>query len=157
MKRQFVSTCYLIHEGKFFLHFHKKHGRWLPPGGHLEENETPPEAARREVFEETGLEIAFISQENLWYDDWNGCSIERPFACLLEQIPAQGEEPAHEHIDFIFVAEPAGGNLTQGKWFSLDEVLAFKPHEEVFFDTQLMIQKLADQLKGLSANSFQKG
>lgn len=147
MKRQFVSTCYLIREEKFLLHFHKKHGKWLPPGGHLEENETPPEAARREVLEETGLEIAFILQENLWYDEWNGRSIERPFACLLEQIPARKNEPAHEHIDFIFIAQPVRGSLTQGKWFSLDEVLALKAHEEVFLDTQLMIQKLADQFK----------
>ena len=145
MKRQFVSTCYLISEGKFYLHFHKKHGKWLPPGGHLEENETPPETAKREVLEETGLEIAFIQQENLWYDDWNGHSIHRPFSCLLEQIPARGDEPAHEHIDFIFVAKPTGGTLTQGKWFTLEEIMAFKPHEEIFLDTQITIQKLANQ------------
>lgn len=142
MKRQFVSTCYVVDGEKFLLHFHKKHGKWLPPGGHLEENETPPEGARREVFEETGLEIAFIKQENLWYDQWNGHSIERPFLCLLEHIPKQGEEAAHQHIDMIFVARPIGGTLTDGKWMSLSEVLALEPHKEIFLDTQLVIERI---------------
>lgn len=143
MKRQFVSTCYLLDQRKFFLHFHEKHQKWLPPGGHLEENETPSEAARREVLEETGLEIAFIQEEHLVYDEWNGHSIPRPFACLLESIPQRGNEPAHEHIDCIFVARPTGGTLTQGRWFTLEEVMELKPHDEIFLDTQLVIQKLS--------------
>ena len=142
MKRQFVSTCYIVHENQFLLLFHLKHQKWLPPGGHLEEGETPPEAAKREVLEETGLEVEFIKQENVWVDEWNSKSIERPFSCLLEPIPARGEEPAHEHIDFIFIARPVGGNLIDGKWFSPEEVMALKTHEEIFFDTQETIQKL---------------
>ena len=32
-----------------------KAGLWGPPGGHLDEGETPEQAAERETFEETGL------------------------------------------------------------------------------------------------------
>ena len=146
MERQFVSTCYLIDKEKFLLLFHHKHQKWLPPGGHLERGETPPEAARREVLEETGLEIEFLLEENLWVEEWNARSIERPFSCLLEQIPARAGEPAHEHIDFIYVAQPTGGTLTDGRWFSLDEVEALKTHEEVFFDTQETIRQIANKV-----------
>lgn len=143
MKRQFVSTCYLIDQGKFLLHFHEKHQKWLPPGGHLEENETPPQAARREVFEETGLKIEFFEEEHLVYDQWNAHSIPRPFACLLETIPQRGKEPAHEHIDCIFVARPISGKLIQGFWFTLEEIMKLTPHKEIFLDTQIVIQKLS--------------
>ena len=144
MQRQFTSTCYLIDQEKFLLLFHKKHQKWLPPGGHLEENETPPETARREVLEETGLAIEFIREENIWVNEWNAKSIERPFSILLESIPTKGEEPAHEHIDFVYVAKPIGGTLIDGKWFSLEEVEALKTHEDVFFDTQEAIRTLAE-------------
>lgn len=39
------------------LHRHKRLGLWLQPGGHVEPGETPWEAARREVLEETGLQV----------------------------------------------------------------------------------------------------
>lgn len=105
----------------------------------MEANETPSEAARREVREETGLEIVFLHQENLWFEDWNAKSIERPFSCLLESVPAIGNEPAHQHIDFIFVAKPVGGTLTDGKWFTVNEMSEL----EVFPDTPKMAQTVA--------------
>ncbi|NGX37444.1 MAG: 8-oxo-dGTP diphosphatase [Chlamydiae bacterium] len=139
MIRQFVSTCYIVDQEKFLLLFHLKHKKWVAPGGHVEANETPSEAARREVREETGLEIVFLHQENLWFEDWNAKSIERPFSCLLESVPAIGNEPAHQHIDFIFVAKPVGGTLTDGKWFTVNEMSEL----EVFPDTPKMAQTVA--------------
>src|SRR5436190_16951651 len=38
------------------LHLHKRLGIWLQPGGHIHAGEMPWDAARREVFEETGLD-----------------------------------------------------------------------------------------------------
>lgn len=42
-------------EGRLLLHRHRRMGIWLQPGGHVEGAESPPEAAVREVLEETGL------------------------------------------------------------------------------------------------------
>lgn len=124
MERQFTATVYLFHEGKVLLHLHAKLGKWLPPGGHLEANETPPEAARREAREETGLEIEFIEQKNLKINAYNGVSFERPFLCLLENIPAYKDKPAHQHMDFIYLARPVGSveNLNGFRWFSYEEL-----------------------------------
>lgn len=38
------------------LHRHRRLGRWLQPGGHLDDGEAPAEAALRETKEETGLD-----------------------------------------------------------------------------------------------------
>jgi 8-oxo-dGTP pyrophosphatase MutT (NUDIX family) len=49
-----------VHDGKVLLVHNKKLGLWLAPGGHLEQNELPHEAVKREVREETGLEITLF-------------------------------------------------------------------------------------------------
>lgn len=124
MEKQFTATVYIFHENKVLLHFHEKLGKWLPPGGHLEPNETPPEAARREVKEETGLEITFIEQENLKVDAYNAVSFERPFLCLLENIPPHKDKPAHQHMDFIYLAKPVQlpEDLGGFRWFAYEQL-----------------------------------
>jgi len=39
---------------------HKRLGLWLQPGGHIDAGETPWDAARREVVEETGMHVRFF-------------------------------------------------------------------------------------------------
>ncbi|MFY1633651.1 NUDIX domain-containing protein [Solwaraspora sp. WMMB335] len=39
---------------------HRKIGLWLYPGGHVDPNETPAEAAVREVVEETGVQTVVL-------------------------------------------------------------------------------------------------
>lgn len=143
MQRHFTTTVYLLHEEKVLLHPHLKLGKWLPPGGHVELDETPPEAARREVLEETGLEIAFLEQENLKVEAFNAVSFERPFLCLLENIPARIDQPAHQHMDLIYVARPLNPpkSLPNGfKWFTYQE--AQQIEEELFPDTRAMLYLL---------------
>ncbi len=149
MERQFTATVYIIDGDRVLLIFHRKLKKWLPAGGHLDTNESPPEGARREAREETGLEIAFIKQENVWIDHWNAKSFERPYMCLIEEIPAHGTIAAHQHLDFIYLATPNGGteieNLdeTEGmRWFSLAEIESLKPDEEIFVETLQTIRQI---------------
>ena len=53
--RHFTATGFVVHEGATLLHWHPKVKMWLPPGGHIEPNEDPVEAALREIEEETGV------------------------------------------------------------------------------------------------------
>ena len=141
--RHFTATAYILDQGKALLLKHPKLGKWLPPGGHIEANETPPECARREALEETGLEIELIRQENLWVDYWNASSIERPYLCLLENIPAHGDKPEHQHIDMIFVAKPIRGALLPGvRWFSWEEIESLADDEEIFKETKATLRHL---------------
>lgn len=103
MERHFTVTGFLSHRGHTALHWHRL-GMWLPPGGHIEPNEDPAQAVRREVTEETGITAEIV---------WTHSS--QPYA-LPPQLPApvtigvydidELERP-HQHIDLIYFTRPA--------------------------------------------------
>jgi 8-oxo-dGTP pyrophosphatase MutT (NUDIX family) len=151
MERQFTACAYILDQERerVLLIYHRKMKKWLPPGGHLEPNETPAEGAVREAKEETGLDVALIQQENVWIERWNANSFVRPYMCLLEEIPAFGEQKAHQHVDFIYLAVPVGGeevvnhHETGGmRWFTPDEIEQLAPDEEIFVETQQAIHSI---------------
>jgi 8-oxo-dGTP pyrophosphatase MutT (NUDIX family) len=152
MEKHFTATVYVIEDEKVLLLLHPKHNKWLPPGGHLEKNETPVACALREVLEETGIAVELIKEEHLWIDRYNAVSTERPFLCLIENIPAYKDVAAHQHIDFIFVGRPLSKPILNERlrWFTLDEALALKPDEEIFAETQETISVILEKycLKG---------
>lgn len=155
LERQFTASAYIIHseEPKVLLVYHKKLKKWLPPGGHIEQNETPPEAAKREALEETGFIIEIIPQENIWINRWNAASFERPFLCLLEEIPEHGGKPAHQHMDMIYLAHPSpvqnSFNIREEDiemcWFCWDELQALHVDEDIFEETLFVIKMILSQ------------
>lgn len=136
MKRHFTASVLIVQDNKVLLIFHPKFQKWIQPGGHIESNETPVEAAYREVFEETGLQIELLLQENVWVESPNAKSMVRPYVCLLESIPAYKDEPEHQHIDFIYLARPLPSSSFQEtdklKWFSKKELSLLIPGEDIF-------------------------
>ena len=67
-----VGAVIINAEGKLFLmRSHKWRDGWVVPGGHIELGESMEEALRREVKEETGLEIydiRFLLYQEFVYD-----------------------------------------------------------------------------------------
>ena len=75
-KYKYVVIC-SYYEGKYMLSRHSKRTTWETQGGHIEAGETPMEAAKRELFEESGVtdaEIIPVCDYNAWCDagDANG-------------------------------------------------------------------------------------
>jgi 8-oxo-dGTP pyrophosphatase MutT (NUDIX family) len=58
-RRAFSVAIFARHASHILLIKHRRLATWLPVGGEIEPGETPLEAARRELFEETGLEGHF--------------------------------------------------------------------------------------------------
>ena len=148
LEKHFTVSVYIFKAEKVLLLKHPKFGKWLPPGGHLENHETLEEAARREVKEETGLSISFLSDDPLSIHNSNAITIPRPFMCLLENIPPWKDEKAHQHIDCIYCATVDEKNVSKPcplhpqKWFNLEEVLALKGGIDVFFETKEIIETI---------------
>ena len=78
---QNTTLCYIERDGCFLmLHRVKKEhdvnrDKWVAPGGHFEENESPEECACREVLEETGLiltEPRYCGIVTFVSDRWEG-------------------------------------------------------------------------------------
>ncbi len=110
----------------------------------MDPNEIPPETAKREALEETGIEVELIRQENIWVEEDNAVSFERPYLCLIEEIPPHGCEEAHQHIDFIYLGKPIGGvenhnedEVEKMHWFSLNEI---EELEDLFLETKNTIK-----------------
>src|SRR5215217_484082 len=82
--RHFTVAVFVVHDGCVLLHYHRKLGKWLPPGGHIEENELPDEAAVREVWEETGLRIELVGERR--EDVTDPVQLHRPAGVQLENI-----------------------------------------------------------------------
>lgn len=51
-----------IAQGQAFLGYHIAADMWLPPGGHVETNEHPTDAAMRECAEELGIEPVLFNR-----------------------------------------------------------------------------------------------
>ena len=119
--RHFTVAVFVVRDGKVLLHWHRKLGMWLPPGGHIERDELPDEAAVREVLEETGVEVELVGERREDVED--PVQLHRPAGVQLEDIG-----PGHQHIDLIYFARPRGSTIIRDE-FSTDKVGWYAPED----------------------------
>ena len=79
---------------------------WLPPGGHIEENEDPVQAVLREIAEETGVSAEVVLTSEALTLDYP-TQVYPPFTIMVEDIhdPVDGY---HQHIDMIYFCRLVG-------------------------------------------------
>ncbi len=122
MRRHFCASVFVINprNKKILLVHHKKFNKWVQPGGHIENGETPEEAALREVYEETGVKVQLLGERFPREDDYI-----RPLGIQKNQN-TRGDL----HIDIIYPAIPVNNtNITTNdfetndvRWFSRNEL-----------------------------------
>ncbi|MGV8121120.1 MAG: NUDIX domain-containing protein [Candidatus Xenobiia bacterium LiM19] len=102
----------LLRDSKILMVEHQKDGKtyWLLPGGGLNYGEKIEECARREIKEETNLDISIGS-----------------FLFLSESIAPDG---SRHLLNLFFLGEISGGSLKVGEDIRLKSV-AFKDFEEL--------------------------
>lgn len=121
----FTVSVFVVHEEKVLLVDHKKLGKWLPVGGHIEIGEDPEQAVYREVAEESGLQV------ELWG--------ERPptgfpgtkalvAPAYLDVHDIHGD---HRHIGMIYFAKAASSQVR----------LAAAEHHDIRWFTQAELEE----------------
>ncbi|NCU42183.1 MAG: NUDIX domain-containing protein [Candidatus Moranbacteria bacterium] len=92
-----TASGFVVHKEKLLLIFHNQFQIFLQPGGHFERDGSIEECARREVREETSLEVAPHS----WHKE-NG---NIPIYIDTHSIPSSKEkqEEDHFHHDHLFL------------------------------------------------------
>ncbi len=165
MHRHFTATAFILNsKQQTLLLWHKRLKRWMPPGGHVDSDETPEDTAKRECKEETGMDVEIIgdpsiglgasAQTDLFVSNRNeGRMLKKPIAMLLEEIPACPErnEPAHQHMDFLFLARPLDESQTltlaekegrEMRWFNRKEIEALDELTEIFANVKAYILRV---------------
>jgi 8-oxo-dGTP pyrophosphatase MutT (NUDIX family) len=104
------------------LGHHRKLGRWLQLGGHVDGEPDPFRAALREAEEESGIG---------GFATLPGGEPPLPLDVDVHAIPARGAEPAHLHHDvrYLLIAPPgaearASAESTALRWFARDRLAA---------------------------------
>ena len=121
--KQFCASAFVINplDKKILLVKHKKYNKWVQPGGHIEPDELPEEAAIREVYEETGIKIKLLGIRFPREDD-----CVRPLG-----IQKNRNKLGETHIDIIYPAIPMdpvncvptiSEESLEAGWFSLNEL-----------------------------------
>ena len=94
-------------------------GAWDLPGGFVDEHEHPLEALRRELREETGLEIEPLDLLGIWMDEYGGDSTAKTTLNLFWTARVVAGEPR------------AADDVSELRWFGRDEL---PPRDELAFE-----------------------
>jgi 8-oxo-dGTP diphosphatase len=102
-KKHFTASAVIIVRSHILLVDHKRIGAWLPPGGHVEENELPHQTAIRETKEETGLNISIIADHLPTTKSADAFFLPEPL-CIhaVKAIEAKG---TFYHIDLAYLCQ----------------------------------------------------
>lgn len=146
-QKQFTASAWIITKEtpkKILLLHHKKLGKWLQPGGHVELFENPVETIVREVLEESGIDISFL-EKKIKFIDKEGSLLPVPKFIMEETIPAYKDDPEHFHIDLQYLISVPQQSLILAKseshmigWFTKKEALKLSIHE----DTKVVLETI---------------
>ncbi len=102
----FTVAVFIVRGREVLLVHHRRLGRWLPVGGHIELDEDPEAAALREAQEESGYEIELLGERPPTTEPGTRALIAPRF------LDIHRITTTHEHIGMIYWARPRGGQLS---------------------------------------------
>lgn len=115
LTHRLAVNAFLIHEEKFLLLKRaNKPYIWGPPGGKLRIDEDPIHGLKREVLEETGLQILVFQPVTTWFGSFNGVPLlSIDYLCSSKQNRVS---LSNEHSDY--------------RWLTIDDLSRY---ENIYF------------------------
>jgi len=104
MKTDLTVAGYIFHEDKLLLIHHEKLDKWLPVGGHIEQNETPDQALVREIKEETNLNVKIIGETEIPIIGATKQNLANPFYVNVHSV---GD---HDHCGLFYICKSKNPN-----------------------------------------------
>lgn len=128
---------------------HPRYGRWMLPGGHVEPEENPAEAALREVAEETGYAARLLDPYPDPVDTADlSPGVPLPVRIGEYQVPAERRHPhPHVHVDYLYVAlagQPRATPELRFDWFDPTDLAGL----DMFPDTRALAGRFAARFAG---------
>lgn len=105
-------VCVCRYKDKYLFSFNKKRNGWEIPGGHIEDGETWEEAAKREMYEETGATKVKITPVCVYKISTYG------LLCYCE-ILELGKLPDEFEMNQIMLSDTLPDNLTYPDSFKI--------------------------------------
>ncbi len=131
-KIDFTVAIFVVEGDRVLLVHHRKLGRWLPLGGHIELDEDPEQAAVREAREESGLEVELVGERPPTTEPGTRALIAPRF------LDIHRITETHEHIGMIYFARPRAGSLS----------LAEEEHHDLRWCTAEELERLEPPMSG---------
>ena len=139
--RHVTATTYIVNNGATALHEHERLGIRLPPGGHVDRDELPHEAALREVREETGLDAELVATESPVTGP-NTRGLPEPAHLMLHDINVHEDgSVGHQHIDHLYYARVGAREISPNgadeaapdrwRWYTPGELTASNLPQDV--------------------------
>jgi 8-oxo-dGTP pyrophosphatase MutT (NUDIX family) len=104
-KIDFTVAIFVVEAGRVLLVHHRRLGKWLPLGGHIELDEDPETAALREAKEESGLDVELLGERAPTTGPGTRALVTPRF------LDIHRITDTHEHVGLIYWARPCGGRL----------------------------------------------
>lgn len=152
-KIDFTASVFIVNGDAILLRKHEKYHKWLQPGGHVELDEDPVQAAIREAKEETGLDIALVGEiPNCPSEEKGGEGFKNLLSPRFMNMHNVTVDSEHQHCDFIYFATAKTRTLApreeersnEMRWFTRAEL--DEPSLDIFPSTRYYAQAALDEL-----------
>jgi 8-oxo-dGTP pyrophosphatase MutT (NUDIX family) len=130
----FTVAIFVVQHARVLLVHHRELNKWLPLGGHIELDEDPEQAARREAREESGLDVELLGERPPTTEPGTRALLAPRFLDI-HRISA-----THEHIGMIYFARPRDATAA----VQLDA----SEHHAIQWCTREALQTLSPPLSG---------